>query len=317
MKRLLKLGIVFLIPFLLYILFIVAVDPYEFVHKSNDPLKRKICLEEDYGRLTYSIDYMRNPKPNIIFGASQPNKIDIDNIPEDGWCKMSFGGATMQEYIKAFWLTTQYNKLEKVIFMLDSYGYSMSINGRSSRYDQAYKIVTSSPQLYFVNKNVLNASISYIFQKVGFSKKKKKQLPEKSVLWQSQLELALSVFQLHPDYADYSDLSNSMCEIKSYCDKKNIQVLLCTPIIHSDLYNTTIQTAPDVYEGFISDMVEIFGDVMDFGFPNEYTNDSIHFGDPFHVSSDSVYIQSIWGEDKAYYYRVIDKDNLNEVIMRK
>ena len=67
-----------------------------------------------------------------------------------------------------------------------------------------------------------------------------------------------------------------------YCDANSIKLAFVLSPTHIDLQKKIHEfNLDEAYSKFKHD-IELFGDVYDFNYPNEITNDKNNFGDPYH-----------------------------------
>ena len=301
-------------PFALLFAVVYYLDPYNFFHQTSKYEIAKL----DTGWLEYTVDYKRNQYSNIIFGSSRPNVIKPENIPEEGWCKLSFGGATIPEFLKAFWYASEYGKIKKIIIMTDVYGYLYSFGSSTARFDSKVDLI-NHPYKYFTSSLVLETVYKHFVSMIKGEKVTLQKFDK--VQWEKELAEGKNRSIIKPSdkmelKKAVSEITSQFREVKKFCDKNDIEVKVVTPIISAELYHVFMVYAPDVYDMALSDLVEVFGTVYDYGFPNDYTYNRKNFKDPFHIWSDSVYINTLWGK-KDYYYRVIDKSNIDSILAKK
>jgi hypothetical protein len=314
MNKFLKYLFLFSIPFILLFTTIAYLDPYNFFHSPEG----RETLKLDNGWLSYTVDYRNNKYSKIIFGSSRPNVIKPKNIPEKDWCKLSFGGATIPEYLKAFWFVAEYGKVKKVIIMTDVYGYLYSFGSSTARFDSKVDLI-KHPYKYFTSSLVLESVYEYFKEKL--TEKQESYQKFDDAQWQSELDEGKNRSIIKPSDPKelkmaINNITSQFKDVKEYCDKNNIEVKVVTPIISAELYQVFMKYAPDVYDMVLTDLVDVFGKVIDFGYPNDYTMNRANFKDPFHLKSDTVYINTLWGND-TNYCRIIDKSNLKEILNSK
>lgn len=325
MRKFLLNILFFISPFLVLFAVIGIVDPYDFFRESKNERKRHICKPFDWGFLQYTIDYKRAQNANMIFGASRPDVIQCSDIPENDWGKMTFGGATIPEYLQAFWYCTEFGKLKKIIIATDVYGYLYSFPSNSGRYDGIIDLV-SHPYRYFYSQFVWNATWAYLesftpsTSPIGGGIK-----GTNDEMWLSRIkstqDICLNNMPKSENelYEKIAQISSMFRRVKQYCDDHIINVVVITPIISIDIYNMYMQHFPIVYDMVMRNLVDIFGTVVDYGWPNAYTSNKQNFSDPMHVKSDSLYIRTMWhrGSEQSDYCRYIDRSNIDEILKKK
>lgn len=232
---------------------------------------------------------------------------------------MTFGGATIPEYLQAFWYCTEFGKLKKVIIATDVYGYLYSFPSTTGRYDGILDLV-SHPYQYFYSQFVWDATWAYFVSSSNSKSRGYKTITEErwlSVVGDTK-EICLKNLP-----SDKNELQKNVARVtkmfmrlKQYCDKENITVVVITPIISTDIYNMYMECFPEVYDMVMRDLVEVFGFIIDFGYPNTYSSNKQNFSDPMHVKSDSLYIESLW-KGHLNHCRYVDRHNIDDILKNK
>ena len=318
MKLLIKKLLIFLIPFVIVFGTVALVDPYDFFSSSNNKKKKDIAIGVDHGWLSYTVDYKRNHYPNVIIGSSRPHVINVNNIPEKDWGQMSLGGATIPEYLKAFWFIAEDKNLKKIIIMTDTYGYLYSLGSTTARYDSKIELI-KKPYKYFTSSLVLETTYNYLLSLFNNENNMIPQYIFNEKRWKFELDAGKQVCLNKPESEKelnnaITSVTESFRKMKQYCDANEIEVRMCTPAISAELYDIYMEYAPNVYKKVMIDLVDVFGVVYDYGYPNEFTKNRDNYKDPFHLKNDDIYINSIWGVCHDYY-RIINKENIDSLIL--
>lgn len=315
MIKLIKNVCIFLLPFLLLVISIYFIDPYSYFHKSgNNELKRNIASISDYGRRLNLISYKNNPQPNVILGYSQADKIKLTSIPEPGWCKLTFGGADTWEVIESFNVIKNNPNLRNVVIDINAFNYMQACSRVYSKTSShSYKAIQllNHPHQYLYDKEVIWSSFIYLKSIISsdssYLNRGKPNL-DREKFWEHQMNTGKNVFNGNPEISR-TELLQSLREIKTYCDSNNIKIQVFSSLMHTDLQKIAKEFK---LKYFLPDMIETFGEIRDFAYPNDYTAASENFGDPFHATSDSIYINAIWKNDNTYC-RVINRDNIHKI----
>jgi hypothetical protein len=104
---------------------------------------------------------------------------------------------------------------------------------------------------------------------------------------------------------------NEFSRISHYCVDNDIKVIIVLPIQHTDLIN--VEYSKDVYplyRDYLSHLIEIFGTVYYYDYPNELSSDNALFSDPFHYIDANVYLNSLWGNDQRYMKKLLTVESL-------
>lgn len=318
MRKFAYLFFLFFIPFIILFTIIGVVDPYGYFRDSGDEEKRIIVSHIDFGYLQHTVDYKRYPKPNVILGSSRSYMIKPNHIPEGGWIQLSMGGANVQDYLQAFWYATQFGKVKRVLVATDLCDYLISMGASVGRYNSILDLI-NNPQSYFTSLYVMETTYKYLMTKYVWKEEVYAYHRNDSSFFYSALENAradcIVKMQDKEKYRnDFHEITALFRELKTYCDERDIEIVAITPIIYSGLYDIYMENARDAYEIVMKDLVDVFGKVIDFGYPNDFTCNRENFSDPYHISVDSVYINSLWGKGSDYC-RLIDKNNIHEILI--
>ena len=133
MKRVIIRTFLFLLPFVIYVIAIIIVDPFSyfwdglFVGKKDN-----IVRVVDSSRRIRLVNFKKNPKRNIIIGASQAGHIIADSLPGNNWSNICNGGANISDELYTFWHIADKYPLDTVLFSIEPYNYLLS-NGKDTR----------------------------------------------------------------------------------------------------------------------------------------------------------------------------------------
>ncbi len=121
MKRFILKASLLLLPFALYALCIVVIDPFErFGVGRFMPVHDKSKVAIAFNSLLWKvIEFNRAPHPNITLGASKMNLLTPDLLKEASavdYHNLSVGGGSASEFIHLFWFAASRAKLERVVF---------------------------------------------------------------------------------------------------------------------------------------------------------------------------------------------------------
>lgn len=320
MRKFLIRGLVFSIPLLVVFVTVYIIDPYYLYHKDRQFSQKLYDIDYsfDQGRRYKIITYLNNPEPYIILGASEINLIHERNIPEEGWHSLSFGGAPLQESVDLFWRITESHQIQEVIiapefikFYNDCLGEFYSWN--SSQSSKAYELYENKLD-YLVDKNVIKSTFNYLFSGLGISNDKNKPKMTKDEFWKHQLSYASEQFSQEVSNVSFEQSIMKLKTIASYCLEHDIDVTVVIPIQHADLIKIEYGAASyPVYRKYLASLIDTFGKVYFFDYPNDITEDSNHFTDPFHFSDETVYINALWRNDFSNCIVLDDYAGLNHI----
>lgn len=307
MIRFYKKLFLFCFPVIFVFLIVVYIDPYYLYHRDREFSKTKydIGYSFDQGRRYKIFSFLNSPKPNIILGASEINVIHERNIPEDGWHSLSFGGANLEESIDLFWKIVEDNKIERLLFAPEFIKFYNACLGEfyawnSSQSARAYDLYNNKLE-YLVDKNVIRSSYYCILNDWGIENKRGKPQLTKKEFWKHQLEYGREQYSKKIFSDNLERIYSRLKEIGTHCKANDIKVIIVLPIQHVDLisleYSTDIYP---IYRDYLFNLINIFGSIYYFDYPNPNSMNDEKFSDPFHYISADVYLESLWGTNEDY-----------------
>ncbi len=305
MRKYLTKGFVFAIPVLVIFMTVFMIDPYYLYHKDR-PFSQElydIDYSLDQGRRYKIITYLNHPDPYIILGASEINLIHERNIPEAGWHSLSFGGAPLQESLDLFWLITKSHEIKRIIFAPEFIKFYNACLGEfyswnSSQSCKAIELFDNKLD-YLCDKNVIKSSFYALTSRFGISSDKNKPQMTKDEFWKQQLSYGERQFSQEVSDLLFSKTMEKIKKMANYCQEHNIIVTVVIPAQHDDLIRVEYSDVSyPIYRKYLTHLVELFGKVYFFDYPNSVTEDAELFSDPFHLTVDTLYLETLWKDNK-------------------
>lgn len=320
MIRFYKNLFLFCLPVIFILLIVAYIDPYYLYHKNREFCKTKydIGYSFDQGRRYKIFSFQNSPKPNIILGASEINVIHERNIPEDGWHSLSFGGANLEESMDLFWKIVNDNKIERLLFAPEFIKFYNASLGEfyawnSSQSARAYDLYNDKLE-YLIDKNVVRSTYYCLLNNFGITNERGKPQLTKKEFWKHQLEYGMGQYSktILADKLNY--IYSRLRDIGIYCNTNDIEVTIVLPIQHVDLIS--LEYSADIYpiyREYLSNLIDIFGCIYCFDYPNSNSMDRKKFSDPFHYTSADIYLESLWGSKKNNYLLLDSKESLLKI----
>lgn len=299
LKKLIKRGMLFSIPFLLYGLLVLAVDPFNYFKTgsliSND-LKEDISLKINYS-MWKMLKYRQEPVPNILLGDSRMMSIDdqlVSKTAGEPYVNMAYGGGSLREAIDTFWFTSELGQLKNVYFGININSY----NGRNNK-DRVSEVLAAvdNQLLYFTNTNILIAGKKLIQASIT-GHKGNLGVPDmdKDTFWNHQLEVTTRVYL--SSYSYPKEYRDELIKISEYCRENAINLNFVLFPNHADfqekIRDYKLTQSLDNMRSDLQDM----GRVFDFAFKNSITEDRNNFRDPYHFNQEigALIVECIWSE---------------------
>lgn len=302
MKGFFKKLLLFIIPFVLYVVLIVLTDPYNYWnHNKIIPLEVKLTISRELnGRLWKVVQFNRTPKPNVMFGDSRVDMIDtkrMRDITGADYYNFGYPSATLQEIIETFWYVANKVELKNVIM-----GISFNLYNKYNNKDLISPVLASSNEVrYVLNGANIKAVVACFYQmaKGGDAGISVPDMDFES-FWQEKIDGPSAQFYKLYKYPD--NYYHELKEISDYCKAHGINLVFYIPPTHVDLqaqiekYHLSKEAAK-----YRSDL-EGLGKVLDFDYPTWFTSEKEHFSDPFHfnVKLDTIIFNALVNQESAY-----------------
>lgn len=306
MKKYIKKGLFFCIPFLVIFIFIVVVDPYEFINISHiikskykiDSYNRSYESSPRGAMLWKVIHYTRNPRTNLIIGDSQGKTISeslVKEISGKDFFNFCIPGSSYETMFQTFWFAVDKCELESVYFQIGFMNYNGNKSYSLFHFAQDY---IDDPYLYFVKKDILFDSFFNAFYQIS----KDPKLVQRSYEYESYEELdELSRLRLKLFFSDYSypdEYYKELKKIVDYCHEKEIDVkFIILPTYYKILEYLESNNLITMRDKFKDD-IKSLAFVYDFDQPNEITKSRENFYDYFHPKPNIIddLTEQIWRE---------------------
>jgi hypothetical protein len=290
MKELFKKLLFFFSPFILITLLIVLVDPYNMfniLHLVNDDTKIKCLNRTDAtsprGNLLWrTIQFKRNPTPNIMLGTSRMGEISDQSLGKyfDGNAtNLAFGGVNYRVIKDLFWMAAKTTKLKNVIIQAEFNTYSALSN--TNLYEPARKII-DKPSSYFLNADIVTDAFALLY----YSITKNEQFVRRSYKYRigsinGTDKYLLNGFFLGNVYP--KEYHEDLIKISEFCRKENINLIFFIAPDYCEVRNyIKDNNMEEEYNRFRSDIYGL-GNTIDQnnGIPFSFKKDN--YLDFFHV----------------------------------
>ncbi|HZU09373.1 MAG TPA: hypothetical protein VFA02_05670 [Pseudacidobacterium sp.] len=280
-----------LIAFFLPVVLVVApiiywVDPFSFFAKPSPvPEHTRFGYAAPLDQALWDVlTYNRGPKPNILVGDSQTDRLPAETISQitgEPYANLATGGGSLREAISMFWFAAQRTKLRRVYFGVDFMEYSAY---SSDRVPGAVAIL-HNPLLYFMNSTVLEAGLYDISDAVFHHKTNLGPTVNKAAFWQSQLQYVK--VKINRD-AYLGSLTEDLKKVVAYCQQNHISFVFIIPPQHADVRRKINELGLDgQYQNF-KQSLEKLAPVYDCDVDNEFTLNEENYNDPFHLTDEAA-----------------------------
>lgn len=241
MKKYFFKALLFALPLIFYVAFIVIVDPYNFINLFNviDNKDKFLVVQRTdesspRGNLLWkTTQFRRKPVSKIIVGDSQGKDISVDIIKEqtgEDYFNFCFPGANFTSIFKTFWFAAKQTKLEKVYFQIAFMNYNLDRD-----YDLWYfaENYMKRPYEYFTTKEIFFDAVA----NVAWSTTRNPWIVSRSYEFMTPSELEnLAQSRLKLFFSSYSypeSYKKELVRIAEYCSTNDIEfTFLLLPSYH-------------------------------------------------------------------------------------
>jgi hypothetical protein len=288
----------FLLPVLLFILGIIAIDPFNFFGLPSvvsDAVKSRTSkpLNEVLWKM---IDYAHHPSANILLGDSRMNNIDLgylNHLSRDQYYNLAYGGAAMDEIVDSFWFAKQtVGKLKNVYV-----GVNLNLWNKFYRQGRAgmFAPMQRNPFLYLLNRTVLKAAGYNLYYQVraGDPKIGAPSLT-RGEFWQWQLHETTNFY--YGNFAPSQEYFSEMQKIVKFCSLHKTKLVFVIFPTHVDLQQRIMDLNLQREDERLRASLRALAMTFDFDYPNDFTRAAANFSDPYHYSSAAGHelIDEIW-----------------------
>jgi hypothetical protein len=288
MKKFIKKIFVFISPFILFILVVLFIDPYNYFNQFD-------LLNEDERRASYItqphlyklIDYQNNPNKNIVLGDSR--SVSLQYIMDDTkWSNLAFAGGSINEIIQSFWFVADRQDLDTVLI-----GINLNLYNRYNKRFWVEDILEKKRNFlaYSFNEYTFKSTISVLRSRL-FDEKVKTSFSvqddyQKEVFWEKKLS---GTSKFYEQFAYPDEYYKELRMISNYCAENGIKLIFWIPPNHLD-YEEVIKKfdLEDMESRFRNDLQSL-GDVFDFNRKTSFTKNKDNFRDPVHFTEENGHI---------------------------
>ncbi|MGD9547293.1 MAG: hypothetical protein AB7V45_07020 [Candidatus Krumholzibacteriia bacterium] len=292
-----KLGL-FLIPFALYGLAILVVDPFNYFAVPSpiaDQLKQEISFKLNYA-MWKMFEFRRQPMSNILLGDSRMMTLKpdlIEAICGRPYYNFAYGGGSLKEAVATFWYANELTDLKSVVIGLDLNTYNGSdFKDRVSEVEGAIH----NPFLYLTNNTVMISAWKVVVSSLtGTVDRIGQPVGDRESFWRHQLDVTAKV-----NFGNYKKpvaYRNQLQTIADFCRSRDIELVFIIFPSHRDLMDKIDDYGLRPDDQAMREDLARLGKVFDFAWDNELTRDRTAFKDPYHFTPEveEEIIRTVWG----------------------
>lgn len=302
-RKLLRRGAIFSLPFLLYAGVIMTVDPFN-LFRAEGPVSRELKYATAF-KLNYAlwkvVAFDREPVGHILLGDSRMMGLPeerVSAVTGAPVANLAYGGGSLQEAIDTFWHAAETTSLDRVTLGV---GFNMYSAANDKNRVLEVERILQNRLLYFINLNVVDATGRILASLLtGRAPEIGRPDADREAFWRHQIDVVTRTY--YRSWREPRAYRQELHRIADYCRTKGILFEIIIPPGHVDLQAAVAANGlTEEYEAFKRDLTRI-ARVYDFDTPNPYTDDAGNFSDPYHptpLAKDEV-IQGVWGAGSAY-----------------
>jgi hypothetical protein len=306
MKKYLIRGLMFAIPFVAYFLFIVIIDPHNFVnvfHVINDVDKKAIISRNDESSprgnmLWKTLKIKRHPVKKIIISDSQGAAIDtklIEEVSGESFFNYSVPGASFETLFDMFWLAADQTKLEKVYFIIEFMNYNENRSYNIFNFAQDY---IDKPYLYFITKeNFFDSFVNLVYQ-ITRNPKIVQNSYEYAPVEEMNKKAESIMKMFFNNYSYPTDYFNELSRISNYCKENDIELKFIILPVYKEVDEFLRKKGLLEMRQRFEDDLRSLGDTYDLDVPGDIKNTRGNFVDYFHLRHPQLdeLTRQIWGK---------------------
>jgi hypothetical protein len=284
MNKFFKDILLILLPLVLWSLFVVLIDPYNYFNISSlmsTAVKEK--NSKNVNEILYNvIEYTHNPGDNLLIGDSRINYLpvnEIESISGEKYKKLVIPSAKLNEIFDMVYLANSTIKLRHIIIginftMMNEYAYADRIRN--------VKEILHNPLKYIFNRNIAQAC--YYVIKAKILNKNVETIPPmtREEWWKFFIET--KSFEWYGKYRYSEKLSNNLIALDNFAKENNIELTLIDVPLNTEFRNKlVVYGLSEDEKNFKSTLGKLNAKVVDFDYENIITNNKDNFVDPIHT----------------------------------
>ncbi len=307
MRIFIKKILVFLIPVAIYVLLIVIIDPFAYfniVPLIDDKVKIQSFFHSPktsmLGNMLWKLnDFNHHPKQNLIIGDSRAFQIKPEQIKAltgEEFYNLAVPGSDCKTVIDLFWYAVDRVDVTKVYIALGFHNYSKNTYRESHFIVAQQKIRQVWP---FFTETSMIKQVWYVARLQFKEWMKNKEIPPSKNKLGNKTKVSIkakarkqkkwdkSIAFLNRRFKYYTFPEDNIIELQkiaNYCNENNIQLKFIIFPNNKDVHQLISKHQKTMeFERFKADICSV-GDVIDFDYDNDFTQNYDNYDDPGHIS---------------------------------
>ncbi len=284
--RLFRKSFLFGIPFLLWIIAAITIDPFDYFDLSHViPEPIKVANAASLNEMLFNMmKEVHHPSENLIIGDSRVENFSLDQIKAItglNYHRLSSNALKLNEAVDLFWFANKQKRVSHVVFGLNFNQYN-----EYAFADRAHSVeaVIRNPLLYVFDRSVAQAAYyvlkAYVSGKPAFSSVPPMTREE---FW--NYIVTVRATEHYSRYQHPDRLYRRLQDMVAFAKAQHTEVTFVIVPHHTDFQRRVQDFGLDVEaDRFRQDLKELAVRVVDYDYPNEITANRSNFKDPIHCN---------------------------------
>lgn len=299
MRQFLTTSFLFCGPLILWAIWVVVIDPYNYFQTTiiPDSAKEKTSFRMNVFTSTI-IGYNNDPSGHLLIGDSRTNGLSLDYIKEVSGTEyktLAIPAAKLNEIIELAYFSHKIQPLKHLVV-----GLNLTLMNRFAYADRVSKMerMLGNPFLYIFNRPIAKASFRIVRYLISGSEVIVKPDMTKEEAWEYITKDLTRHWYERFAYSD--ELEIKLNEFSSFAQKNNIQWTIIIVPHHAGFRNKLSEHNRDGdlkrFHGFLRDLNAT---VIDYDFDNSITMKKDNFDDPVHYNKEigNMIIEEVWNKN--------------------
>jgi hypothetical protein len=287
-RRFLKFGLWFAAPLLVWVLVIVAVDPFDYFNLSrlfSEPAKVENAAA--LNSLTFNmLKEVHDPCENLLIGDSRAESLPLEQIEQltgRRYFKLAANALKLNESIDLFYFANQRQPIKHAVFTINFNEYNEY--AFADRVHSVEKMI-HNPLIYIFDRNVAQAA--YYVVKASLTKKKAfSSFPPMGPDEYWDYIVKVRGREHYERYRYPEALHQRMEEMVKFARAQGTEVIFIIVPHHADFQKRVREFGlVDDYLQFKRDMSQLGARVIDYDYVNDITVEKSNFRDPLHYNEE-------------------------------
>lgn len=285
-RRLLKRGLLFLTPLIVWVVAIVVIDPFDYFNVSHlFPEKAKFETAAQINSLTFNmLKEAHEPCDNLLIGDSRAESLPLERIEQltgQRYFKLCAYALKLNESVDLFYFANRIKPVKRVVFTINfneynQYAYADRVHSVESIIDH--------PLAYIFDRNVAAAAWDVAKE----SLERKRVIDSEPPMSQDAFWTNIVTVNATEQYAKYNypdALHQELVDMVDFAKAQGTRVTFIVVPHHEEYQRQVAKFGLNAqYLQFKNDLSALGVRVIDYDYVNDITTDRAKFRDPVHYN---------------------------------